>query len=520
MNDPPDPGDIVPPAGKYVTIVSNESGMETDGSFTTRSRKRSRIHVCKQCNKKRRQGLDSRTDSHNNCQCTDLSPKQEYNSIKDKTPTPVVKELNTLVSNPDPTTTVSTPSPIPAPSPIGRLLYNETDISPYVVHVQKIQAAPNDGTSLHPVTFGHFLKTNCVQDIVNGSVKRIGRNKLSIAFSSHKSANSFLSNQNLEAHKMKAFIPTFNVTRMGLVRGVPVEWSPEEILENISVPIGCGKIIKVRRINFKIIQDGSAIWKPSQSIVVTFDGQVLPKRIFMCFNALPVDLYIFPTIQCFNCCRFGHTKTQCRSKPRCFKCGDNHSGDSCNREENYDAFCCSCEGSHFATSKSCPEYNRQQEIKNYMAHNCTSYAEASKCFPSVSKLYSKVTAKNLSSTVSKSNQSVQNNIINNRPESVSYKKTVFLKPRSPPKVSEGYDTEAHNNILREYDIPSPNNGCGYSQTEKELDSKNISLPELIKLILNLLTCFISNNNSNNNSPSNVASIISNFIQILQNGQSG
>lgn len=292
MNEPPDPGDLVPPAGMFVTVVSNESGMETDGSWTTRSRKRSRLHVCKHCNKKRRQhqGSDVRTDNHNNCQCSELSPikaDQDFNS-----PTQlVVKECNASVSSPAPTTAPApTPTPIPAPSPIGRILFNETDISPFIIHVQRIQSAPNDDTSLHPVTFGRFLKSNDIHDIINGSVKRIGRNKITLSFSSYMSANSFLNNKNLETHKMKAFIPTFSVTRMGLVRGVPAEWSPEEILENISVPIGCGKIIKVRRINYKVFQDGSAMWKPSQSIVVTFDGQVLPKRIFMCFNALPVDL--------------------------------------------------------------------------------------------------------------------------------------------------------------------------------------------------------------------------------------
>lgn len=506
MNDPPDPGDFVPPAGLFVT-VSNESGMETDSSISSRSRKRSRLHVCKSCNKKRRQNHGGE-NLVNNCQCTQHSPKKDT-TIKEKAQIVIQPSLPTFTPN-----TVSSPTTVSAPAPIGRLLYNETDVSPFVVHVQKIQSAPNDGSSLHPVTFGRFLKGNNIENIVNGSVKRIGRNKFSISFSTHTSANLFISNKNLETDKLKAFIPTFNVTRMGLIRGVPAEWSPDEVLSNISVPIGCGKIMKVRRLNYKVMQEGSAVWKPSQSIVVTFDGQVLPKRIFMCYNSLPVDLYIYPTIQCFNCCRFGHTKVQCRSKPRCYKCGDNHSGDSCNRDD-FSAFCYSCEGSHFATSKSCPEYNRQQEIKNFMAHNCTSYAEASKSFPSVSKLYSRVTATSSSPTKpSTSKQFVQNN-----PGPVSYKKTVFLKPRTPTQLSTGYDVEAHNNITKDYNMPSPSNGCGYSNTNKETDSQSISISDLIKLIINLLTCF-SNNNNNTNSLSNAASIVTTLIQALQNGQFG
>ncbi|XP_049870298.1 von Willebrand factor D and EGF domain-containing protein-like [Pectinophora gossypiella] len=50
--------------------------------------------------------------------------------------------------------------------------------------------------------------------------------------------------EKLALNRFKAFIPTFNVTRMGLVRGVPSDWSLEEVKENISTPIGCGNILK------------------------------------------------------------------------------------------------------------------------------------------------------------------------------------------------------------------------------------------------------------------------------------
>ncbi|KAL0841644.1 hypothetical protein ABMA28_015296 [Loxostege sticticalis] len=242
--------------------------------------------------------------------------------------------------------------------PIGRTIYNESDSAPYIIHVEKVVASPNDGATLHPVELGKFLKKYSFKSIIDGSVKSIGRRKITISFADFSEANSFLSHNSLESMSLKAYIPTFNVTRMGLVRGVPADWSPEEVKANMSVPMGCGEIIKVRRLNFKSFNDGSVSWKPSQSVVITFDGQTLPKRVFICYNALPVDLYIYPTIQCFNCCRFGHTKTQCRSKPRCFKCGQGHIGNSCPTDEQH-ASCCLCSGFHFATSKSCQEFKIQ-----------------------------------------------------------------------------------------------------------------------------------------------------------------
>lgn len=490
MDEPPDPGGSVPPAGMFITINSNESGMDTDGSCTTRNLKRSRVQVCKHCNKRRRTKKHHGSVS-SGCGCTDSTNV----------------ESEPIISVPNVIPAIPAPSPLIPPTQIGRKLYEKSDIAPFVIHVQKNVTSPDDGTTLHPVTFGKFLKQNAFQNIINGSLKKIGRNKMSISFISYLDANSFITHKCLDNYNYKAFIPTFNVTRMGLVRGVPAEWSPEEVIENITVPIGCGPILKVRRLNFKSLVDGSTTWKPSQSIVVTFDGQVLPKRIFMCYNALPVDLYIFPTVQCFNCCRFGHTKLQCRSKPRCYKCGQGHTGDSCEREQE-SASCCLCSGCHFATYKSCPEFSRQKSIKTYMAQSSVSYAEASKVHPPVSKSY----ADTLLSSPSKNFSDTPSIFSPNRmPVSSSYKKTVFLKPRSPPKSVQGYNKEAHNAIIKDFDIPQPLNGCAFSNNlNKEEKETNFSINDFLSALHNLLSQF-------NISPSNAAPSF-NISQSIHNGQ--
>lgn len=483
MNDPPDPGDFVPPAGNFVTIQSNESGMETDGSTSTRSLKR-RMHVCKHCNKRRRRHIG--TDSVG-CGCQD--PQSFSENISNNNP--------------------KNPVPVTPQTSIGRKNYEKTDSAPYVIHVQKEVTSPNDGTTLHPITFGKFLKKHSFTNIINGSVKRIGRNKISMAFSNHTDANNFLTNKSLEAQNLKAYIPTFNVTRMGLVRGVPAEWSPEEIGENISVPLGCGPIIKVRRINFKTFIDGAITWKPTQSVVVTFDGQILPKRIFICYNSLPVDLYIFPTIQCYNCCRYGHTKLQCRSKPRCFKCGQGHTGDSCDVDEDH-ASCCMCSGYHFASNKSCPEFDRQKKIKTYMAQNSVSYAEAMKVHPPVGRTYAETLLSSPSKNFSNKPVVISNRIPNT---TTSYKKTIFMKPRSPPKTTQGYDIEAHKNIIKDFQEPQPSNGCALTINEnmnKNETNSNMSINDFITAFLQLLSQF-------NISPSNAASFLNTFTLPTNHG---
>lgn len=557
MNEPPDldRGDdgyvgLNLPVGSYVTVVSQDEfdKMDTDCSLSSQtgegSRKRTRyLRLCRQCTKRRNKKGGSSGDY---CQCESLCNMEDESilikKITSKSSKPISQSTssshsqnnnNSHKTSSQPSTSYTENSNISQDSNagnsnntkttvtntdsrwIGRTEYVLTDVSPYLIHVQRIQSSPDDGTVLHPITFGNFLKQNKFENIIPGSVKRIGRNRCVVGFSDYKDANNFLNCNFLETKKLKAFIPTFNVTRMGLVRGVPVDWSVEEVQRNVSVPLGCGKILKIRRLNRKVKINDSVSWKPSESVVITFDGQVLPKRIFMCYNALPVEIYIFPTIQCYKCCRYGHTKVQCRSKtPICYNCGGQHAGVSCDRSDEDPLFCvmCKVEGSHSAIDKSCPEFVRQTEIKLKMAQSCMSYAEASKCFPSVKPSY----ADALSSTIPEvpkpayvpTTMSASHNNFTNS----SYKKTVFLKPRSPPKHQYGYDRVAHKYLLKDFQVSEPKNGCALVDKSKEEENSDV-----LEMILALLSTLI---NSNLLKPSHVASINEKIKSINVNKNNG
>lgn len=505
MEEPPDPGGDVPQVSHTVTISydnnsDHETNMDTDAtdnsvsSFTTVKRKRVRPSnkVCRHCNKKRRHNKNSKFNDATDCNCSS-------DSIN-KAPKDLIQPASTIKSAP----AASPPTPALPSDQIHRKVYNDSDSAPYIIHVQKDQISPNDGTSIHPISFGNFLKNQSYKNIVNGSVKRIGRNRISLAFNNFKEANNFLNDSKLIQFHYKAFIPSFNVVRMGVIKGVPTDWSLDEVKNNINVPVGCGCVLRIRRLNYKAIVDGSPLWKPSQTVVVTFDGQILPKRIFMCFNSLPVDLYVYPTVQCFNCCRYGHTQTQCRSKPRCYKCGENHSGSSCTVEED-SVTCCLCSGHHFAISKYCPEFERQKRIKLSMAQSCISYPEASKLHSPVSKPYADVVASSPSVSRSQVNYSQQS-------DSHSYKKTVFLKPRGIPKTQQGYDKYTHNDLTKDYNLPSPSgNGCAFP------DHRSDNSPSLQEIILQLIKLL----SSSNILPTNVAEIItciSNIFNIKNGSQ--
>lgn len=51
--------------------------------------------------------------------------------------------------------------------------------------------------------------------------------------------------------KFNASVLTYNITRMGLVMGITVDWSMAELVESLELPSGCVAIMKARRLNRK-----------------------------------------------------------------------------------------------------------------------------------------------------------------------------------------------------------------------------------------------------------------------------
>lgn len=526
-DQPPDPGGTVPlppgsdnkPSKMDMLIAAVESSMDTDTSVisnTDNKLKRKILpRICATCHKRKRKVCQDGKEGQSNCQCNKIQmnlPNQNESQepivpISDLSNTENHTVLNPSLSEPQASTT-SIPNLSPPRAAVGRGQYQPSDSAPYIVHVQR---EGSEGTTLHPITFGRFLKLNNIKGIENGSLKRVGRNRISLAFTTYTDANNFLTHERLEQEKYKAFIPTFNVTRMGVVKGVPNDWSDDEVLTCISVPVGCGPVLKIRRIKRKVIANNSSQFINTGTIIITFDGQILPTKIYMCYTVLSVELYIYPTVQCYNCCRFGHVKNQCRSTPRCFRCGQGHSGDTCHIEED-EYRCCLCKGAHEAISKKCLELNRQKAIKETMSKSCISYMEATKMHPPVSKIsYAEALLAAPTSSPSSYIQhgppaihspSTSNNLTH------SYKKTVFLKPKTHTNnnnVSKGYDRLAHAEIIREPVLPK-----GKPTFNKNNDNNNMSTSDIIEVIIQLLS------QSNKIPPSHVAAVIDALYKIPTN----
>lgn len=395
--------------------------------------------------------------------------------------------------------------------------YSPLDKGPYVVHVSRSEPELSAGTTIRPIKFGQFLSSHKIANICADGVKKVGRNKISVEFVTAVDANKFITSPILSMCKYVATIPTYNVTRMGLVRQVPTDLSMDEFADALVLPAGCGIVIKARRLNRKNVEEGKITWVPTQTVVVTFQGQLLPTKVFLYYTSLPVELYQYPTIQCHTCCRYGHTKVQCRSKPRCFRCSQEHTGDSCDIPEA-SASCLHCSGQHFATSKGCPEQDRQKSIKAVMSQNNISYEEAAYQFPKVSRSYSEVSQMFSQSSPSHSSQNNYSAGLSQSQaqSSRSYVKNVYASPRPRAPQGKSYDKSAHREMVSD---PSSTmaNGCalGFNQSLGSLPQNDNMLETLITLIINIILM------NPLPLPSNVASKLTQLVSLSgQYGSSG
>ncbi|CAH2090161.1 unnamed protein product [Euphydryas editha] len=291
---------------------------------------------------------------------------------------------------------------------------------------------------------------------------------------------------------------------MGIVKQIPVDWSMEEFLSSIecSTP-GC-RAIKARRLNRKSITDGKTEWLPTQTVVITFLSQTLPERVFCCYTSLPVALYTLPTIQCNNCCRFGHTQDKCRSKPRCFMCAQPHPGRSCEVPRS-EATCLSCSGPHPAIDPNCPEHMRQKQIKIVMSEENTPYSEASLRFRPTRRSFADSTrsshlsnptcSPNSMSTPTRPPMSpltpiyeISSPLI---PPVSSQRKTVTLNQRPRPPLSKGFDKEAHSALISSPKSSQPN-GCALITSDNH-SRQNPELSDIIQLLHSLIDIITKHN---------------------------
>lgn len=167
----------------------------------------------------------------------------------------------------------------------------------------------------------------------------------------------------------------------GVIYGVSTEMKENEILHELKHQgvVDVKRIMKRSTSNVKSIDDSEENrpkFIPMTSVILSFNKPILPSSVTMCFQSFTVKQYIPQVKRCFQCQRFGHGIAQCRAKMRCVRCGQNHTFDQCNNNEN--RTCPNCGGDHSAAFQGCPEAKKAKKIQTIKVKNNVTYAQAAK----------------------------------------------------------------------------------------------------------------------------------------------
>ncbi|GFU46458.1 uncharacterized protein TNCV_2294431 [Trichonephila clavipes] len=219
---------------------------------------------------------------------------------------------------------------------------------------------------------------------------------------------------------------TLNYSRGVISAADLLNVSTEEIKENMVDQ----KVCEVRRITIR--RDGQVL--NTKHLILTFSTPELPQSVKAAYLHCPVRPYIPNPLRCFQCQRFGHSKTVCRGQPTCSRCAEvGHDSADCKAKER----CVNCKGDHSSFSRSCPTWILEKEITAVKIKNKLFYPEARRVVssrtPVSGKSYASATSKTYVSTAiqvdaSTAPKSAQSDSVKPKPIAVDTRTSVSTPP--------------------------------------------------------------------------------------------
>lgn len=339
-------------------------------------------------------------------------------------------------------------------------LYDTKHSGPFTVYVESSQKSGDN--------IGRLSALKIAREIFQLNLKNVrkinnkGINRISVDFLNRESANSFVQDETLIKKGYNLYIPSNLVTCKGLVRRIDLD----ENVEHFSLICKSNvEILHAQRLNRKVINDGKAEYVPTGTVLFTFKGTNLPQYVDFYNLPYPVNVYVPPVTQCYSCLLYGHTKKNCKSKPKCFNCADKK-----HEEQETEKFTCPtkchfCRENHRSNSKTCPEYKRQQNIKKLMAFENLTYFDAERQCPKTyiqkgDYIYDPRNFPNLASK--QYNNTTQKTTTNRQLITPSQRRTSEFNPTKPKRtyhqavltennkkriIQKGYDMNEHNEQL-------------------------------------------------------------------------
>uniref|UniRef100_A0A6V7L862 Uncharacterized protein n=1 Tax=Bracon brevicornis TaxID=1563983 RepID=A0A6V7L862_9HYME len=229
-------------------------------------------------------------------------------------------------------------------------------------------------TNLHPMAIGGKLMKHQSAEF---RVNRRGANLLEISYFNYKDANALIDNQRKWLpNNLIAKIPEHKIIRVVIGKRIKEDWSGAKIIDGIQWEGKNFEILKMERFTKnKTTKDGT-VRVPIDTIKFTLKGNEFPDKMIIYKNIVKLEVYVPKMKQCKKCLRPNHLTKQCRaSSERCSKCSRNHNAKDC---ESREFKCANYGGPHEATSRRCPDIQRQITINTMAANLNVNYKEVIK----------------------------------------------------------------------------------------------------------------------------------------------
>ena len=243
-------------------------------------------------------------------------------------------------------------------------VFSDASPPPYIVLMESTRPGKNLGK------YDRLALAECIDLVISGggTIFYNGLNQVKIQCETWEDANTLVRSQDLMRGGFKLFIPSSLIRKKAFTGPIDPKYSASDIAGRLDPALRDLTVAVRRRTN----DDGSI----SSKVEFTMAVSRVPRNVRLLGYSYPLTPVIPPPRRCFNCQRFRHISTQCRSsRPICEFCSEHHRTDSCPNKLR-SAFCFNCCGHHVASSRECPVYQYDFEINKYCYWNCCEFGVA------------------------------------------------------------------------------------------------------------------------------------------------
>lgn len=156
-----------------------------------------------------------------------------------------------------------------------------------------------------------------------------------------------------EVRELKKRMAAGGVCR-GVVYGIPINEDLGKMMEDIEG----GRVVSLKRL--KAWRAGKKV--DSLSVLVEFQGEVLPRYVTVGYLNYNVRMYEPPPLRCYKCQKYGHIAAYCKGTQTCGHCGGEHVYGACGA--GVQEKCVNCGGAHSVGYREWEARKRAVEIQH------------------------------------------------------------------------------------------------------------------------------------------------------------